>query len=111
MSKYISDIAVIKARARPSSSTHTGLGFGSKMTGSAENSLNKPRMGQMSEKKTNVPEGEQFSPGFTAEVSDGYASVSVTGRCDDGSDDILMSAHLAEKSTIASIGKAKLSNL
>ena len=106
-SKYLSEIAAAKARTGPSNSTRSWMGGNAKTTRSTDDIRNKPRTGQMSEKEYKVSTADPLNPAFTADVSDGCVSLSATGRCDDGSDDSLVSPHLAEKAAISGIGKIK----
>lgn len=106
-SKYLSDITAAKARTGPSNSTRSRMGGNGKTTGSADDIRNKPRTGRMSEKERKVATADPLNPAFTAEVSDGCVSLPAAGRCDDGSDDSLVSPHLAEKAAISGIGKIK----
>lgn len=106
---YISEIAASKSRDGPSRSTRSQTGDRKfDPTDTVKGRYTVGRMKKPHSNNKNTVETE--TPSCPVLVSDGMASISATGRCDDGSDDSLASPTLAERAAIQGIGKIRKVN-
>ena len=101
--RMLEDIAAAKARNGPHSSTRSktvSSGAGSSRSETKSSNV----VGRMTKKKTT--DRKAFNtPSCPVTVSDGRESITATARCDDGSDDSLVSPKLAERAAVKGIGK------
>ena len=99
----LEDIAAAKAQNGRHSSTRSktvSSGVGPSRSETKSSNV----VGHMTKKKTTNRKAFD-TPSCPVTVSDGRESITATARCDDGSDDSLVSPNLAERAAVQGIGK------
>ena len=102
--QMFAEIATAKQRDGPSRSTRSQTSTDKPVSLSAGTSNLKGTTGRITQ---DVPPklAQVDTPSCPISVSDGTNSLDAQGRCDDGSDDSIVSANLAERAAIMGIGK------
>ena len=99
------EIASEKAKTGPARSTRAQLGSKTMSFGNGSDS-HKPTAGRLRTERPRV-KLDPDPPSCTITLSDGRATLDAQGRCDDGSDDSIVSPTLAERAALKGIGKIR----
>ena len=105
----LEDLKAAKARDGPSRSTRSQTGSaGLKQSTDSSSSTREPITGRLKKKMSTAKDAPDLdTPSCKVTVSDGAVSLSTIGRCDDGSDDSLVSRKVAEAAVLQGIGRMK----
>lgn len=102
-SKMLDELRSSKYRDGPSRSTRSQTG---RSSASSEASKPQPKSGgTVARMGSKPPQLVTEPPSCSITVSDGISSQETTGRCDDGSDESIVSSRLAEKAVVQGIGR------
>lgn len=99
----LAEVAVNKAKTGPSKSTRSQV-FGGGSDASSQSS-GRRKIGRLPYQKSLNHTVSFSSPACPITLLEGLSSVNGTGRCDDGSDDSLVSPRLVEQAALKGIGK------